>query len=88
MVDQWRATADANREIGRLSLHVAAFEKLWLSTIENQALMPSIHCFHSASQVLAWIDDTKLSKPSVLVTGSLYLVGAVLKALEKNQSNM
>ena len=70
-----------NGELGRLSLHVAAFEKLWLSTVENQPIMPSIHCFHTVSQALAWIDDTKSSKPSVLVTGSLYLVGAVLKSL-------
>lgn len=50
--------------------------------------MPSIHCFHSASQALAWIDDSKLPKPSVLVTGSLYLVGAVLKALQKYQNSI
>ncbi len=88
ILDQWRATTDLNGEIGRLSLHVAAYEKLWLSTIENQSTMPSIHCFHTVSQALAWIDDTKLSKPSVLITGSLYLVGAVLKLLEKNENNM
>ncbi len=87
-IDQWRATANINGEIGRLSLHVAAFEKLWLSTIENQTAMPSIHCFHTVSQALAWIDDTKSTKPSVLVTGSLYLVGAVLKLLTKNESDL
>ncbi|CAF4534495.1 unnamed protein product [Rotaria sp. Silwood1] len=86
--DQWRATANIVSEIGRLSLHVAAFEKLWLSTIENQTTIPSIHCFHTVSQAIAWIDDSKSSKPSVLVTGSLYLVGAVLKLLDKNDSNM
>ncbi|CAF4788709.1 unnamed protein product, partial [Rotaria sp. Silwood1] len=85
---QWRATANIVSEIGRLSLHVAAFEKLWLSTIENQTTIPSIHCFHTVSQAIAWIDDSKSSKPSVLVTGSLYLVGAVLKLLDKNDSNM
>jgi folylpolyglutamate synthase/dihydropteroate synthase len=85
--DQWRATANTNGETGRLSLHVVAFEKLWLSTIENQTTMPSIHCFHTVSQALAWIDDSKSSKPSVLVTGSLYLVGAVLKLLEKNDGD-
>ncbi|CAF1432683.1 unnamed protein product [Rotaria sordida] len=86
--DQWRATANIISEIGRLSLHVAAFEKLWLSTIENQTTIPSIHCFHTVSQALAWIDDSKSSKPSILVTGSLYLVGAVLKLLDKNDGNM
>jgi folylpolyglutamate synthase/dihydropteroate synthase len=50
--------------------------------------MPSIHCFHTVSQALAWIDDTKSTKPSVLVTGSLYLVGAVLKLLNKNESDL
>jgi len=50
--------------------------------------MPSIHCFHTVSQALAWIDDTKSPKPSVLVTGSLYLVGAVLKLLEKNDNDI
>jgi folylpolyglutamate synthase/dihydropteroate synthase len=49
--------------------------------------MPSIHCFHTVSQALAWIDDTKSPKPSVLVTGSLYLVGAVLKLLERNDND-
>ncbi|UJR30505.1 hypothetical protein I4U23_018036 [Adineta vaga] len=81
--DQWRATKTMSDEIGRLSLHVAAFEKLWLSTIENQTNMPSIHCFHTVTQAIAWIDESKLSKPSVLVTGSLYLVGALLKLLEE-----
>jgi len=50
--------------------------------------MPTIHCFHTVSQALAWIDDTKSSKPSVLVTGSLYLVGAVLKLLEKKHNDI
>jgi folylpolyglutamate synthase/dihydropteroate synthase len=49
--------------------------------------MPSIHCFHTVSQALAWIDDSKSSKPSVLVTGSLYLVGAVLKLLDKHEGD-
>ncbi|CAF0978676.1 unnamed protein product [Adineta steineri] len=85
--DQWRAKVDMSGEIGRLSLHVAAFEKLWLSTLENQTNMPSIHCFHTVSQALAWIDDSKSLKPSVLVTGSLYLVGAVLKLLDGNDND-
>ncbi len=88
IIDQWRATANLDGEIGRLSLHVAAFEQLWLSTIEDQKTMPTIHCFHTVSQALAWIDDTKSSKPSVLVTGSLYLVGAVLKLLEKKDNDI
>lgn len=69
-------------------MHVAAFEKLWLSTVENQTTIPSIHCFHTVSQALEWIDDSKSSKPCVLVTGSLYLVGAVLKLLEKNGATL
>ncbi|CAF2032221.1 unnamed protein product [Rotaria magnacalcarata] len=81
--DQWRATSNMVSEIGRLSLHVAAFEKLWLSTVENQTAIPPIHCFHTVSQALEWIDDSKSSKPCVLVTGSLYLVGALLKLLDK-----
>jgi hypothetical protein len=87
-IDQWRATANINGEIGRLSLHVAAFEKLWLSTNENQTPMPTIHCFHTVSQALEWINDSKSSKPSVLVTGSLYLIGAVLKVLEGSDSDV
>ena len=81
MLDQWRASVNFSGELGRLSLHVAAFEKLWLATTKTQSIMPSIHFFHTIPQVLQWIDDTKSSKPSVLVTGSLYLVGAVLKSL-------
>jgi folylpolyglutamate synthase/dihydropteroate synthase len=50
--------------------------------------MPSVHCFHTVSQALAWIDDTKASKPTVLVTGSLYLVGAVLKLLQRTDNDM
>ena len=84
-IDQWRAKANINGEIGRLSLHVAAFEKLWLATQENQSTtIPSIHCFHSVSQALDWIDDSRSAKESVLVTGSLYLVGSVLKLLDKS----
>lgn len=83
IIDQWRATTNIISEIGRLSLHVAAFEKLWLATIENQTTIPSIHCFHTVSQALEWIGDSKSEKPCVLVTGSLYLVGAVLKLLEE-----
>jgi folylpolyglutamate synthase/dihydropteroate synthase len=86
-IDQWKATANLAGEIGRLSLHVAAYEKLWLSTIENQTAIPSIHCFHTVSQALAWIDESKAPKSSVLVTGSLYLVGALLKLLDKHDGD-
>lgn len=82
--DQWRASVNFSGELGRLSSHVDAFEKLWLSTTKTQSLMPSIHCFHTIPQAIDWINDTKSSKPSVLVTGSLYLVGAVLKSLTVN----
>ena len=82
-LDQWRKTRNMTSDISRLALHVIAFERLWLPVIENQAKTPSIHCFHTVSQALAWIDDSKSSKPSVLVTGSLYLVGAFLQVLEK-----
>jgi len=50
--------------------------------------MPTIHCFHTVSQALEWINDSKSSKPSVLVTGSLYLIGAVLKLLDGNDSDV
>ena len=85
LIDQWRASISVPDEIDRLASHVAAYEKLRLSTIENlpSATSPSIQCFRTVSEALKWVDENKVAKPSVLVTGSLYLVGAFLKALQK-----
>lgn len=83
LVDQWRATQNLSEEMSRLSLHAEAYEKLLLD-VRGDDSKPSIHCFPSVAQALTWIDQRKSSKPSVLVTGSLYLLGALLKLFQEN----
>ena len=80
-LDQWRAKQSSPEEMNRLSLHAAAYEKLLKDSADEKK--PSIHCFPSVSHALSWIDQQQLSKLSVLVTGSLYLVGAFLKVCQE-----
>lgn len=80
--DQWRAKQNQSEEMNRLSLHATAYEKLLLTRSDDHK-KPSIQCFPCVSQALSWINQSQLSKPSVLVTGSLYLVGAFLKLVQE-----
>lgn len=81
-LDQWRAKQNESEEMNRLSLHATAYEKLLLTRSDDHK-KTSIHCFPYVSQALSWIDQSQLSKPAVLVTGSLYLVGAFLKLVQE-----
>ncbi|UJR32965.1 hypothetical protein I4U23_020428 [Adineta vaga] len=85
--DQWRETKTNGTESDRLTVHTSAFNKLILSMLESQSNLPSVHCFPTVSHVLTWIDENNLSKSSILVTGSLYLIGAFLKLLKDNHSD-
>ena len=80
-LDQWRAKQSLSEEMNRLSLHEAAYEKLLNDSADDKKA--SIYCFPSVSQALSWIDQKQSSRPSVLVTGSLYLVGAFLKVFQE-----
>lgn len=53
----------------------------------NSTYNPSINCFKTVTEALDWINTNNFSEPSVLVTGSLYLIGAVLSLLKGNNSN-